>query len=322
MNAALTVSSSPHIHDQAATRTLMRDVLIALAPALAASVILFGWRSALLTGVCVASSVLWEYLFRKLLKRSNTIGDLSAVVTGVILAFNLPVTLPLYMGVIGSAVAIIVVKEFFGGLGKNIANPALVGRIVLLVSFPLHMTNFTAPLITGADFVTTATPPASALDFVTTATPLVQFGTEGQPTLLQLFLGVHGGCLGETCALALLLGGIYLLIRKVITWHIPVFYIGTVAVLALVGGQDPLYAILTGGLFLGAFFMATDYVNAPLTSGGKIAFGVGCGLMTYVIRTYCALPEGVSYAILLMDLLNPTIERLFKVRALGDKQHG
>lgn len=321
MNPALTVSSSPHIHGQEATRSLMRDVLIALAPALAAAIVLFGWRSALLTAVCAVSCVVWEYLFRRLLKRSKTIGDLSAVVTGVLLAFNLPVTMPLYMGVIGSAVAIVVVKEFFGGLGKNIANPALVGRIVLLVSFPMHMTNFTAPLVTGPEFVTTATP-AHALDFVATATPLAQWGTDAQPTLMQLLLGVHAGCLGETCALALLLGGIYMLARKVITWHIPVFYIGTVALCSLIGGQDPLYAVLTGGLMLGAFFMATDYVNSPLTAGGKIAFGVGCGVLTYVIRTFSALPEGVSYAILIMNLLNPTIERLFKVRALGDKSHG
>ena len=309
MENQIIVSSSPHIRTPKTTQKLMLDVLIALCPALIAAIILFGWRSLLLASVCVASCMLFEFLSCKVMKRPNTVGDLSCVVTGLILSFNLPVTFPVWMAGVGSAVAIIVVKEMFGGLGQNIANPAMVARIVLLVSFPQFMSSFVAPVVT------------SGPDFITSATPLALAGTAEAPSLLNLFLGVRAGCLGETCVLALLIGGVYLIARRVISAIIPVAFIGTVALFTWLSGADPLYYILSGGLVLGAFFMATDYVTSPLTRAGKLIFGIGCGFLTFVIRTYCNLPEGVSYAIVLMNLLVPLIERMTRPRAFGERRN-
>ena len=300
----LTVTSSPHITSKTTTQRIMLDVIIALIPAFIASIIIFGINAVILTLTCVASCVLAEYISRKVMKRNNTISDLSAVVTGMLLAFNLPVTMPLWIAVVGSVVAIVVVKQMFGGIGKNIANPALVARIVLLVSFPVYMNNFAVPVI-GSDAISAATPLAA--------------GADSGVSLMNLFMGVRTGSLGETCIIALLIGGIYLIIRKVISPIIPVVYIGTVAVCYLIMGVDPLYYLMAGGLMLGAIFMATDYSTSPSTNWGKVIFAVGCGLITFLIRSFAALPEGVSYSIVIMNLLVAFIDRATMPKPFGGK---
>ena len=301
----LTVSVSPHFSGKRTTKHIMLDVIIALLPALIASFIIFGWRSLLVAGVCTASCILSEFFFEKLCKKTITISDLSAVVTGILLAFNLPVTIPLWQAVLGSIAAIIVVKQLFGGIGQNFANPAITARIMMLIAFSDTMTKWQFPQ-NSVDAISGATPLAAAAK-----------GLENLPSYISLFLGNHGGCIGETCSLALILGGIYLLIRKVITWHIPAAFIGTVAFMSLVCGKDPLYQILSGGLMLGAFFMATDYATSPSTKWGKIIFGIGCGLVTILIRFWGSLPEGVSYSILLMNILTPCISKLTRQKPLG-----
>ena len=303
----LIASVSPHFFSRRTTRTIMLDVILALLPAAIASVIHFGWRSLLVIGVCVASCVVSEWAFERLCHRENTIGDLSAVVTGLLLAYNLPVSIPVWQAVFGSVVAIIVVKQLFGGIGQNFANPAITARIVLLVAFSGSMTNW----------VNAAT--AKMPDAVSSATPLAAAAkgtTAMMPSYTELLLGQHAGCLGETCALALLLGGLYLLVRRVITWHTPVCYLATVALLSLVCGKDVLYQLLSGGLLLGAFFMATDYATTPSTSWGKVIFGCGCGLITVLIRFWGNLPEGVSYSILIMNILTPYIAGLTRQKPL------
>ena len=304
----LIVTSSPHVKSSNTTSTIMRDVIIALIPALIASNIIFGLRAGLVTAVCVASCVGFEYLSRRIMKKSNTISDLSAVVTGIILAFNLPSTMPLWMCVVGSFVAIVIVKQLFGGIGQNFANPAITARIVLLVSFGTQMTNWAAPKI------------AAVADAVTGATPMAQIAAGETPNLLNMFLGTTGGSLGETSALALLIGGIYLVYRKVINPIIPVAFIGTVFVFTAILGVNPLAQILGGGLFLGAIFMATDYATSPVTNMGKLIFGIGCGLITVLIRVYGSYPEGVSFAILLMNILVPYIDKATKLKAVGGKR--
>ena len=301
----LTVSVSPHFSGKRTTKNIMLDVIIALLPALIASFIIFGWRSLLAAGVCTASCILSEFFFEKLCKKTITISDLSAVVTGLLLAFNLPVTIPLWQAVLGSMTAIIIVKQLFGGIGQNFANPAITARIMMLIAFSNTMTKWQFP--------------QNSVDAVSGATPLAASakGLDSLPSYLSLFLGNHSGCIGETCSLALILGGIYLLVRKVITWHIPVAFIGTVALMSLVCGKDPLYQILSGGLMLGAFFMATDYATSPSTKWGKIIFGIGCGLVTILIRFWGSLPEGVSYSILLMNILTPYISKLTRQKPLG-----
>ncbi|NLB29678.1 MAG: RnfABCDGE type electron transport complex subunit D [Clostridiales bacterium] len=299
----LTVSSSPHIHSGASTEKVMRDVLIALAPAAVASVVIFGWRSLLVIFTCVVSAAFFEWGFEKVMGRTNTIGDLSACVTGVILAYNLPVTIPLWQAALGSAVAIVLVKQLFGGIGKNFANPAVTARIVLFLAFSGSMTNFVSP------------------DGVTAATPLSLLSgsaaTLGAPSTLDLFLGNHGGSLGEVSALALLIGFVYLLIRKVITWETPVIYIAVVFALSAAFGRNPVDSILAGGLMLGAIFMATDYVTAPMTFWGRVIFGAGAGVFTAIFRVYGSYPEGVSFAILLMNILTPYINRLTMTKPFG-----
>jgi electron transport complex protein RnfD len=248
-----------------------------------------------------------------------TIRDMYAAVTGTLLAFNLPVTIPLWMAAIGCAAAILVVKQMFGGIGKNFANPAIVGRIVLLVSFASQMTNWVKPLLGFGfvDTVTSATPLGIAsVDAVTNATSLAS-GLPAIPSYLNLFLGAVGGSLGETCKLTLLLGGIYLVIRRVISVTIPLSFMGTVFLFTLVLGKDPVYHLLSGGLILGAIFMATDYVTTPTTERGKVIFGVGCGFITVIIRVFAANPEGVSFAILLMNILTPHIDNLCRIKAFG-----
>jgi len=317
----LIVSPSPHDENYLKTSTIMLNVIIALMPALIVGIVYFGLHALLLTAVCVGSCVLFEFLARKLMKRENTIGDLSAIVTGVILAMNLPPELPPWIAVIGSFVAIVVVKQLFGGLGQNFANPAITARIVLMVSFPAAMTRWTAPftheVLAGID---------GGVDGISGATPLVLeqlSGTTDQdmvPSYLDLFLGKTGGCLGETCALALLIGGLYLAARKIINLAAPLSFIGSLFLLTWVSGGDPVYQILAGGVFLGAFFMATDYATTPISTKGKIVFGLGCGIITFVIRRFGSFPEGVSFSILLMNVLTPYIEQLTRTKVLGAKE--
>jgi len=305
MDSILTVTSSPHIRSKTTTRNIMTDVCIALAPTLVASVYIFGFRSLLVTFTCILACCLFEFMWQRLMGLPVTVRDMSAVVTGGLLAFNLPATIPLWMAVIGCAAAILVVKQMFGGIGKNFANPAIVGRIVLLVSFAGQMTRWVVPL-RGIGFV----------DTVTAATPLAA-GLSAAPSYLDLFLGTVGGSLGETCKLTLLLGGVYLVARRVITVTTPLAFMGTVFLFTWVLGYDPIYHLLAGGLILGALFMATDYVTTPTTEKGKIIFGVGCGIVTVVIRIFAAYPEGVSFAILLMNILTPHIDSLCKNKAFG-----
>ena len=312
----LTVSASPHVKGEATVTGIMFDVIIALCPAAIASVAIFGLRAALVIAVCVGSCVAFEYLSRLAMKKHSTIGDLSAVVTGVLLAFNLPVSVPLWMAVIGSFVAIVIVKQLFGGIGQNFANPAITARIVLLVSFASAMTNFPVPKT--PDAVTTATPLAtlSSFDLSVDLTGQITMyqAADRLPSFFNMFFGVRQGCLGETCAVALLIGAAYLIARRVIRVAIPLAYIGTVAVFMLIASRFDLtftaYELLGGGLILGAFFMATDYSTSPVTTKGKVVFGIGCGILTAVIRLYGSLPEGVSYSILLMNIACPLIEKV------------
>lgn len=323
----LQVSSSPHIRDNASTTRLMLDVIIALLPALAVSIYLFGLRSLLIISLTTGSAVLFEYLSRRMMKRYNSISDLSAVVTGLLLAFNLPPTVPLWLPIIGSFVAIVIVKQMFGGIGQNFVNPALAARIILTLSFPAAMTRW-AILAgrTAGHAIPSNGPIAEGTDLIATATPLylIQAGETGNsvmPGYLDLFIGYKGGCLGEVSVLALSIGVLYLLIRKVISPWIPLTYIATVAAITAVAGQDPLYHILSGGLFLGAFFMATDYVTSPLSRRGKIIFGIGCGILTAMIRLFGGMTEGVSFAILFMNILTPHIDRLTIPVPFGGVRH-
>lgn len=311
MDNTLIVSSSPHLHCGMNTRNIMLDVIIALVPAGIVSVWLFGWRALLVELVCVASCMAAEVLSRAVMKRPQTVGDLSCVVTGLLLAYNLPSTIPLWQAAFGSVVAIVVAKQMFGGLGQNFVNPALLGRIVLMGSFPGEMNNWVAPMQwQGADALSSATPLAL----------MSQGGDLSAFSPLQLFVGMRGGCLGETCVFALLLGGVYLVIRRVISPIIPVVYIGTVFVMSWLLGANPLYHILSGGLMLGAIFMATDYTTSPINKAGKVVFAVGCGLLTVLIRLYGSLPEGVSFAIVIMNILVPLIERVTRPLPFGEKR--
>ena len=300
MNNGLIVSVSPHYHKQGATtQRVMRDVLIALAPALVAGVINFGWRALLVTAVCAAACMFFEWGFEKLCGKPSTISDLSAAVSGVLLAYNLPVSIPLWQAVFGALVAMVAVKGLFGGLGKNFANPAIVARIVLFLAFSSSMTAWVYP------------------DAVSSATPLAMMANGESVDYLTLLLGNHGGCLGETSALALLIGFAYLLIRGVISWHTPVCFVGTVFVMSLILGQDAVGQILSGGLMLGAIFMATDYSTTPSTDWGRVLFGIGAGLLTVLIRFYGAYAEGVSFAILFMNILTPYLTRWTRTKPLG-----
>ena len=294
---------SPHIHSGRSTSRIMLDVLIALLPATVAGAVIFGLQSLLVVGVCVATCVDLEALFNYITKKDQTIGDLSAAVTGLLLGLNLPANLPLWQAVVGSVFAIVVVKCLFGGIGQNLVNPAITARVFMLVAF-------------GS--MATAAQPIIAADTVAGATPLA---AEKMPSLLDLFLGLHGGAIGETCAAALLLGGLYLIVRRVITWQIPVIYIGTVFVFSfLMEGFDAAKAlalILSGGLFIGAFFMATDYVTSPATPWGKVIFGLGCGLLTGLIRYFGSYPEGVSFAVLFMNILTPYISKWTQHKVFG-----
>ncbi len=311
------LSSSPHAHEGSSVRRIMIDVLIALLPAFAVAVAVFGLDAIRLVTVCVASCLLAEFGARKLMGRNAGIDDFSAAVTGVLLAFNLPPALPTWMAVLGSVFAIVVVKQLFGGIGYNIFNPALCARVFLLISFPVAMTTW-APW----DAVTTATPlGAWKTAWAAGAAPAHFAATY---PLGSLFLGNQLGSLGEVSELALLLGGLYLLARRVIYWEIPVFYLATVAGFAAilyaidpVTNLSPLYHLATGGLFLGAFFMATDMVTSPVTRVGQMVYGVGLGLLTLVIRRWGGYPEGVSFAILILNAFSPLIDKFIQPRTFG-----
>lgn len=299
----LTVSAAPHQVSPLNTQKVMLTVIIALIPAIAVGVFQFGIRALVLTAVCVVSCAVFEYLMNMLCKKEQTVGDLSAVLTGVILACNLPAGLPLWIAVVGSFCAIVVVKGLFGGLGQNFANPAVTARIFMFIAFATEMTTW--PVAKG-----------TRVDAVTAATPLGELAAAGgdlsavSVSNLDLFLGNTGGCLGEVSALALLIGGIFLIWRRIITWHIPVSFLATVAVLGLIwGGFDGMaFHLFAGGAMFGAFFCATDYVTSPTLPLGKIIFGIGCGLFTMLIRIFASYPEGVSFAILLMNILTPYID--------------
>ncbi len=300
MSSLTKIAVSPHIHSGRSTAGIMRDVLISLLPAMVAGVWIFGWRALLVVAVCVVCCVGVEALFNLVAKREQTVGDLSAAVTGLLLALNVPANIPLWQCAVGSLFAIIVVKCLFGGIGQNVVNPAITARVFMLVAF-------------GSMAV-----PAFPVDAVAGATPLA---ADKMPSLATLFLGTYGGAIGETCTAALLLGGLYLLVRRVITWQVPVVYIGTVFVFSFfMEGFDPtaaLSCILSGGLFIGAIFMATDYVTSPPTPWGKVIFGLGAGLITCLIRYFGNYPEGVSFAILFMNILTPYISSWTKHKVFG-----
>ena len=325
----LKISTAPHLQTLRDTRSLMLDVVIALLPAALAAVLIFGIGALKVMLTSVAGCVLFEYLACKYwLKTTNTTRDFSAVITGLLLAFNLPSSMPILMILIGCFMAVIVAKLCYGGLGKNIFNPALVGRVFLFISFPVQMTMWPRPQVLNflnTDIQTAATP-LSILKHIDAQTSATSLGgiIDELPGYWQMFFGNTGGCIGEVSAFALLLGFAYLLYRRVIKWHIPVYYISTVflltAVMWLTTGDvryDPLTHILSGGLMLGAVFMATDYTTSPMTKNGQILFAVGCGVLTVVIRLYSAYPEGVSFAILIMNAFVPLIDKYSQPRVFG-----
>lgn len=321
----LTVSPSPHIRSAMTTQKIMLMVVLALVPAIISGTIFFGPRALFLVVFCAVVSMFTEFVCRKLMNKESTIADGSAMLTGVLLALNLPVTLPLWQAAIGCIFAIAVVKQLFGGLGCNFANPAITGRIFLLLSVGSDMTAWVKPfwyLDTPAWglFETTG---SQALDGLTGATPLAS----GDAGLMELFIGNVGGSIGETSALAILIGGIFLIAVKLIHPSTPAAYLGSLAALTFVqvlvtGGEmtEVLYALLSGGVMLGAFFMATDYVTTPITVKGKIIFGIGCGILTFVIREFASMPEGCSFSILLMNLLTPYIDKFTRTTPVGAKK--
>lgn len=331
LESQLRVAPSPHVKTDDGTRSIMLDVIIALCFPLVMAVYFFGWRALTMTLVSVCSCIAFEWLYRRFTKKSSTIGDLSAVVTGMLLAFNLPVTTPMWILVIGSAFAIIIVKQLFGGLGKNFMNPALAAR-AFLISWPALITawvrplsNVKLPLFGNIDFSTLAP------DVLVTATPLAKMKTgilpsvgEFSVTLRDAFIGNTAGCIGEVSAVVILAAAVYLIVRKVIRPHVPLAYIGTVAVLTFLfpqGGNDGLtwmlYNLFTGGLMLGAVFMATDYATSPVTPMGKIIFGIGCGCITVLIRYFGSYAEGVSYSILIMNTTVWMLDKNFRPRRFG-----
>ena len=311
METNLILSSSPHIHTRDSSRRIMLDVIIALLPAAIAGIIIFGAKALGVIAACVITAVVSEALFNLIVHKQQTVGDLSAVVTGLLLALNLSTNVAIWQCVVGSVFAIVVVKCLFGGLGKNFANPAITGRVFMLLAF--------SSVAGGAK--------PAVVELVSSATPLelLAQGSENAPSLMELFLGLHGGAIGETCCLALLIGFAWLLFRRVIKWHVPVIFIGTVFVLYLVftgSFQMALAEIRAGGLFIGAIFMATDYVTSPITLKGKMVFALGCGLVTFIIRYFCAYPEGVSFSILAMNILTPYIEKFTANTPLGGSKNG
>ena len=313
----LTVSSAPHIRSGDTTRRTMLDVLIALIPALIAAVILFGLRALVLTVISAAVCVVVELLYCLVTRRKSTVGDLSAVVTGVLLAFSLPASCPYWVVAVGDAFAIIVVKGFIGGLGQNVFNPALGGRALIMLFWPATITRYGTEAVDAFNF--------GAVDIVSSSTPLQNMARPALPeaSLLDMFLGKIGGCIGEVCTLALLIGLVYLLVRRVISWRIPVAYIGTMAVLTLVFYKTDnaltwmLYSIMGGGAMLGAIFMATDYVTSPTLPSAQLVYGIGCGALTVLFRYFGLFPEGVTYAILIMNACAWALDRAVPVKRFG-----
>lgn len=306
----LIVSTSPHVHTKDTTQTIMRDVLIALTPAWIASVVLFGLKALLNIVLCVGVCILSEFLFNLITKKKQTIVDLSACVTGLLLALSLPTTANVWHCIVGSVFAIVVVKCLFGGIGCNFANPAATARVLLLIAFSSSIAGGTITNFQNPDLVAGATP----LEVIKSG------DVSTLPSLLDMLIGNRGGAIGEGCAIALIIGGVYLIVRKVISWHTPVIFIGTVFVLSLIIKQDltiALYEVLGGGVILGAFFMATDYSTTPINKYGKMVFAFGCGLITILIRFWGSYPEGVSFAILLMNILSPYIEKMCAGKPLG-----
>ena len=318
------LSSSPHTHSHASVSRIMLDVIIALLPTTAAGIWFFGMPAVWTVATCVATCLVTESVCRLLMKRDSTVGDLSAVVTGLLLALNLPAGLPLWMAVVGSVFAIAIAKQVFGGLGMNPFNPALAARAFMLISFTGPMTTWLRPLHNcSCEAAAHATPCAGQVESLTTATPLSFIKTGTMPDglgLWDMLIGNMPGCIGEVSALALALGAAYLLWRKVITWHIPVAFLATVAVYALIAGRAPAHVeILTGGIMIGACFMATDYVTSPITARGKLIFGFGCGLLCMLIRQFGSYPEGCSFAILIMNAVCPLINRWTQPKPFGAK---
>ena len=307
--ANFVVSGTPHVRSKESIQSIMRDVIIALVPATAAGIYYFGLRALILIVAAIISAVFFEWLYEKITKKPVTINDLSAVVTGLLLAMNLPASAPVWVAIVGSAFAIIFAKQLFGGLGQNFINPALAGRAFLLASYPTEMTTWVVPNGLAADAATYATPLAQLKNGALDA------------SLEQLVIGQVGGTIGEPCAIALIIGGIYLLYKHVISWKIPVIYIATVFILFAVIGRHgmrmPLQEIFAGGVMLGGIFMATDYASSPVTPKGQVIFAVGAGLLTYLIRTFGGYPEGVSYSILIMNCCVPLIERFTEPTIFG-----
>lgn len=310
----LRISAGPHFVARESTQTLMLDVIIALVPTTAAGIYLFGIRAAWVLAVSVISALLSEFVWQKLAKKPVRISDLSAIVTGLILGLNMPVGVPLWIPAIGSALAIMLVKQLFGGVGQNFINPALLSRGVLLVSWPAMMSVFTMPIrVLGTSGIT------PSADAVTAATALIR---PSAYSTYDLLLGNMPGTIGEVCKLAILIGFLYMLFVKTISWHIPVCFVGSVALLTWLLGGDPLAAVLSGGVLFGAVFMATDYVTNPMLSVGHIIFGIGCGVIVVVIRKFGNYPEGVTFAILVMNILTPLIDRWTSRRVYGKvKKH-
>ena len=320
------ISSSPHIHSRVTVEKIMWGVLIALFPAAIGSVYFFGARVIAILGVSIGTCILTEAVIKSLTRREITLLDGSAILTGLLLAFNLPPGVPLWVVAVGAVFSITIVKQAFGGLGCNIFNPALGGRVFLMAAWPSYMTSGWNAPCTG----TVLPSMAQGVAAISGATPLALLKEGGAalnslPHLRELFFGNVSGCIGETSALLLLIGGLFLLFKKYITWHIPVTFIGTVAIFTFIAQKSIpngfIFHILSGGLFLGAFFMATDYVTSPISSKGKIIFGIGCGVITSVIRLYGGYPEGVSYSILLMNAAAPLIDRYTRLKKFGQKFH-
>ena len=319
MDDRLLVASSPHIFARPSTRMIMLQVIIALIPATIAGTWFFGKRSLLVCMTTISACVIAEYVARKMMKRENTIGDLSAVVTGLLLALNLPPSIELWKAAVGGVVAIALVKQIFGGIGQNFMNPALAARVIILMSWGESMTRWS---LAGVDAVSSATPLAISKELFQTGAASAEL-----PRYIDMFVGNIAGCIGETSAIALLIGGAYLLITRVISWEIPVTYIGTLAILTwILGGHnglmtgDPLYHVLGGGLLLAAFFMATDYTTSPVTKKGKLIMGFGCGVLTAIIRLYTGYPEGASFAIIIMNVIVPLIDRYAIPKPFGGEK--
>jgi len=329
MSNLLNISPSPHTHGKETTRKLMFGVVIALMPALAASVLYFGMGAVIVTATSIISCILFEFLIQKyVLKKPVSITDGSALVTGLLLAFNLPSNIPVFIIILGSLVAIGIAKMTFGGLGNNPFNPALVGRVFMLISFPVQMTSWPIPagLSTGyTDAITGATPLAIIKEGLKNGESISQL-MEKVPTTMQMFLGKIGGSIGEVAAIALLIGFAYMLIRKIITWHIPVSVIGSIAIFTTIlwlvnpeKNADPMFHILAGGVLLGAIFMATDYVTSPMNPKSMLIYGCGIGVLTVIIRVWGAYPEGVSFAILIMNAFVPLMNKYIKTKRFGEE---